>query len=157
MGWNSLQTNTSGNNNTASGVESLRSNTTGNNNIATGLQALVFNTSGHDNTAAGCLALAGNSIGSNNIAVGSNAGINLTKGNNNIDIGNAGVAGESKVIRIGTKGTQLQTFIAGISGVAATGSNVVVNAMGKLGVTTSSARFKEAIKPMDKASEAILD
>jgi len=28
--------------------------------------------------------------------------------------------------------------------------------MGKLGVTTSSARFKEAIKPMDTGSEAIL-
>jgi hypothetical protein len=31
-----------------------------------------------------------------------------------------------------------------------------VNGNGKLGVTTSSNRFKEAIKPMDKASEAIL-
>jgi hypothetical protein len=36
------------------------------------------------------------------------------------------------------------------------GSTVVVNANGKLGVATSSARFKEAIKPMDRASEAIL-
>ena len=33
---------------------------------------------------------------------------------------------------------------------------MVVNTNGKLGVATSSARFKEAIKPMDKASEAIL-
>jgi Chaperone of endosialidase len=33
---------------------------------------------------------------------------------------------------------------------------VVVNSSGKLGVTTSSARFKDNIKPMDKASEAIL-
>jgi Chaperone of endosialidase len=38
-----------------------------------------------------------------------------------------------------------------------TGSPVVVNSSGKLGVSgTSSARFKEAIKPMDKASEAII-
>ena len=38
-----------------------------------------------------------------------------------------------------------------------TGSPVVVNSSGKLGVSgTSSARFKEAIKPMDKDSEAIL-
>jgi len=37
-----------------------------------------------------------------------------------------------------------------------TGTQVVVNANGKLGVTTSSARFKDDIKPMDKASEAIL-
>src|SRR5205823_10204758 len=41
-------------------------------------------------------------------------------------------------------------------GTAVTGSTVVVNSTGKLGVATSSARFKEAIKPMDKASEAIL-
>jgi predicted ribosome quality control (RQC) complex YloA/Tae2 family protein len=48
------------------------------------------------------------------------------------------------------------TFIAGISGVAVTGSTVVVGPHGKLGVAASSARFKEAIKPMDKASETIL-
>jgi hypothetical protein len=33
---------------------------------------------------------------------------------------------------------------------------VVINSSGKLGTIVSSARFKEAIKPMDKASEAIL-
>jgi len=32
----------------------------------------------------------------------------------------------------------------------------MVNSSGKLGIAGSSARFKEAIKPMDKASEAIL-
>jgi len=37
-----------------------------------------------------------------------------------------------------------------------TGVPVIVDANGHLGTTTSSARFKEAIKPMDKASEAIL-
>src|SRR5438874_4231235 len=38
-----------------------------------------------------------------------------------------------------------------------TGSPVVVNSSGKLGISgTSSTRFKAAIKPMDKASEAIL-
>src|SRR5205085_7842982 len=79
-----------------------------------------------------------------------------TTGSNNIDIGNAGVAGESAKIRIGKQGTQNGTFIAGISGMAVTGSTVVVSSTGKLGVTTSSARFKEAINPMDRASEAIL-
>src|SRR5207253_10916296 len=59
-------------------------------------------------------------------------------------------------IRIGTIGMQRRTFIAGISGVAVSGSEVVVNSNGRLGVATSSARFKQAIKPMDKASEAIL-
>jgi hypothetical protein len=88
--------------------------------------------------------------------VGSNAGVNLTTGRNNIDIGNGGVAGESAKIRIGTLGTQNATFIAGISGVTVTGVGVVVSSSGQLGVAASSARFKQEIKPMDKASEAIL-
>jgi hypothetical protein len=37
-----------------------------------------------------------------------------------------------------------------------TGSRVVVNSSGQVGVAPSSQRFKEAIKPMEKASEAIL-
>jgi hypothetical protein len=99
-----------------------------------------------------------NTTGSNNIALGANAGANLTTGSNDIDIGAnvSGAAGEANTIRIGKQGTQKQTFIAAISGVAVSGSTVVVNSSGKLGVATSAARFKEAIKPMGKASEAIL-
>ena len=52
--------------------------------------------------------------------------------------------------------THKNTFVAGIFNAAVTGNMVVVNSNGKLGVTASSARFKEAIKPMDKASETIL-
>ena len=37
-----------------------------------------------------------------------------------------------------------------------TGVPVIVDADGHLGTAISSVRFKEAIKPMDKASEAIL-
>ena len=66
------------------------------------------------------------------------------------------MAGDANKIRIGKQGTQNGTFIAGISGVSVTGSPVLVNSSGKLGVMSSSARFKEAIKPIDKASEAIL-
>src|SRR5206468_462139 len=90
-------------------------------------------------------------------AIGVSAGVNLTAGSDNIDIGNVGVAGESKHIRIGTKGTQTRTFIAGISGVPVTGGlGVMVGSNGQLGTVVSSERFKDAIKPMDKASEAIL-
>ncbi len=39
---------------------------------------------------------------------------------------------------------------------AVTGTQVVVNSSGKLDGAASSARFKEAIKPMDSASETIL-
>src|SRR5207253_8914087 len=46
---------------------------------------------------------------------------------------------------------------AGIHGVTvASGVGVVVSSNGQLGTVTSSARFKEAIKPMDKVSEALL-
>ena len=83
--------------------------------------------------------------------------LHLTTGSNNIDIGNVGVAGETNTIRIGTVGTQTDTFIAGISGATVPGGvAVIVDANGHLGTMVSSARFKDEIKPMDKASEAIL-
>jgi len=147
--------NTTGGVNTANGFNALRHNTTGTHNTATGAQALVFNTTGNGNTAFGTGTLAANTTGSFNIAVGYNAGANLTTGRDNIDIGTLGVAGESNTMRIGNA-KQTTTFITGISGVAVTGAPVMVNAAGQLGVAASSRRFKEAIKPMDKASEAIL-
>ena len=50
---------------------------------------------------------------------------------------------------------QVATYIAGISGAEVTGPAVVVDSRGQLGVAPSSARFKEAIKSMDNASEAL--
>ena len=155
-GLNALHDNTTGNDNTANGVNAIQNNTTGSFNTATGLGALKSNTTASNNTASGVAALLRNTTGSGNIALGSSAGSILTTGSNNIDIGNVGVAGEAAKIRIGTAGTQTAAFIAGIHGVAVTGTAVVVNGSGQLGVAPSSERFKEAIKPMDKASEAIL-
>src|SRR5207253_7172336 len=67
-----------------------------------------------------------------------------------------GMAGESNTMRIGTV-KQTATFITGISGaVVASGATVIVGTDGHLGTVVSSERFKEAIKPMDKASEALL-
>jgi Chaperone of endosialidase len=155
-GLDALQKNTEGTFNTANGVLALFSNTTGGDNTAIGEEALSFNTTGGQNTAIGVQALADNTTGSSNIALGLQAGLALTTGDNNIDIGNKGVKAEANTIRIGTKETHTATFIAGISGKTASGGVAVyVNANGKLGTTVSSARFKEAIKPMDKASEAI--
>ena len=109
------------------------------------------------NTADGQGALNSLTTGSSNIAVGFSAGTNLTTGNNNIDIGNAGVAGDANKIRIGKQGTQTGTFVAGIFGsTVASGVGVIVNSSGQLGTVLSSERFKEAITPMDKVSEAIL-
>jgi len=53
-------------------------------------------------------------------------------------------------------GFQTATFIAGVSGAGVIGVAVKVNAAGQIGTAPSSARFKEEIQAMDKASEAIL-
>ena len=152
-----LYSNTSGDDNTADGHFALFHDITGPRNTATGHGALFFNTTGAANTASGFNALLHNTAGSGNIALGASAGTNLRTGNKNIDIGNAGVTDESNTIRIGNVANQSATFIAGISGATVpTGVAVVVDSSGHLGTTTSSARFKEAMKPMDKASEAIL-
>jgi hypothetical protein len=58
-------------------------------------------------------------------------------------------------IRIGS--LQTNTYIAGINGATVpTGVPVIVDTTGHLGTTTSSARYKDNVQPMDKASEAIL-
>jgi len=152
-----LFNNTVGGYNAANGYATLYGNTTGKNNTANGYAALVGNTIGASNTASGFNALFHNTSGNSNIGLGDQAGINLTTGSNNIDIGAAGAAGESGRIRIGTQGKQTDTFIAGIYGATVTtGIPVLVGPKGKLGTMQSSVRFKEAIKPMDKASEALL-
>jgi hypothetical protein len=129
-------------------------NTSGANNTAAGGGALATNQTGSNNTADGAGALL-RTTGSNNIGLGNNAGTNLTAGSNNIDIGNVGVAAESNTTRVGTSGVQTKAFIAGISGTAVTGSALVVNGSGQVGVAPSSQHFKDAIKPMDNASEAL--
>jgi len=156
-GYEALYSNLDGGGNTAEGTSALYSNNHGIDNTANGTGALFTNGSGSNNTAVGFGALYSNQNGSSNIAVGADAGYHLTTGSNNIDIGNQGVAADSDTIKIGVQGTQTATYIAGIRGATiAGGVTVVVDAAGQLGVRTSSARFKEAIKPMDDASEAIL-
>jgi uncharacterized coiled-coil protein SlyX len=156
-GANALYHNTTGYYNTAGGYNALFANTTGFYNTAIGLNSLFSNTTGSNNTASGLNALYGNSSGVNNIAVGYSAGSNLTTGSNNIDLGNSGIAAEANTIRIGTVGSQQAAFIAGISGkTVAGGVGVVIDTQGRLGTIVSSERFKDGIKAMDKASEAIL-
>ena len=156
-GAEALVFNETGNFNVANGMWALGGNTTGSRNTATGYSALISNTTGDHNTAGGFSALSSNTTGTYNIALGSQAGSHLTTGDRNIDIGNPGVAGESNTVRIGRTQDQTATFIAGISGATVpTGVAVIIDADGHLGTSTSSARFKDAIQPMDKASEAIL-
>jgi hypothetical protein len=169
VGGNALYTNTTGSNNTATGDFALASNRTGSHNTATGAFALYQNT-GSYNTGVGEAALQNNTTGSNNIALGFAAGQLLTTGSNNIDIGTTGVAGESNVIRIGGTQTAIhfggnQVYMGQIGSYdASAGVPVYLDANGRLGFgdvcpvqcQPSSERFKDNIKPMDKASEAIL-
>jgi trimeric autotransporter adhesin len=162
VGFNALQQNTAGSGNTANGDGALFSNTLGFNNSATGEGALFANTTGSSNTATGGNALQHNTTGGHNTAIGLQALFNNTTGDSNTALGvnaGTGVSTASNVICVGTPGENVsnscyigQIFNATSSG----GSAVFVNPDGKLGTTTSSRRFKEEIKPMDKASEVIL-
>jgi len=145
-GVQALFRNTTGFHNAAAGFQALSSNTTGNHNTADGDNALVRNTTGIFNTAVGGHALDQNVTGSSNVALGFQAGFNIT-GSGNVCIGQniAGLAGESNVTRIGNIGSTAQ----------ANGVFVTVGAGGKLGFQVSSRRYKDDIKPMDKASEAL--
>src|SRR6266480_4584664 len=156
-GTQALFSNTTGNANTATGVGALYKNTTGTGNTATGMAALGSNTTGIANTAIGTRALL-NATGNYNVALGDSAGEFLSAGDNNIDIGHnvSGVKGESNTIRIGNTDI-IATYISGISGQTVVGGAAVfVDSSGKLGTMSASTRFSDEIKPMDRASEAIL-
>jgi trimeric autotransporter adhesin len=134
--------------NTATGAGALFNTSTGANNTANGVFALFYNLDGGDNTAIGIAALVNNTTGSNNVALGSGAGASTTTGSNNVYIGAGmqGAAGESDACYI--KSIFSQTSAIGIP--------VLINSNNKLGTTTSSRRFKQEIKPMNKTSEALL-
>ena len=119
--------------------------------------ALFSNTTGFANAAIGARALL-SATGNYNVALGDSAGEALSTGDNNIDIGYnvRGVKAESNTIRIGNTNIRA-TYISGISGQTVVGGAAVfVDSSGKLGTMSASTRFSDEIKPMDKASEAIL-
>ncbi|HTH20480.1 MAG TPA: tail fiber domain-containing protein, partial [Candidatus Udaeobacter sp.] len=119
------------------------------------------------NTAIGAYALQRNEGGdSNNVALGYFAGGNVVNGINDIFIGNIGLDTDQNTIRIGTQvkatdfhgithNPHVATYIAGISETGVSGAPVLVSADGQLGIALSGVRFKEAIRPIDTASEAI--
>jgi hypothetical protein len=162
VGRNGLGLNTTGISNTAVGGSALFSNN-GDLNTAVGVQSLHENTMGNSNTAVGSDSLFANINGAGNTAVGSNALLNST-GNNNLALGSGAgifVKTADNVICIGAAGGDVSgsCFIGRIRG-ATTANNdaipVLIDSEGQLGTVSSSRRFKREIKPMDKASEAIL-
>ena len=153
--------NTTGALNTATGVQALEANTAGDANTATGVSALQNNITGLDNTATGANALVSTTTGNGNTAVGVSALFNNPAGSSNIALG--GLAGQSvttasHVICIGDPGQDVSSscYIGQIFGqTSAGGVPVIINTNHKLGTTTFSKRFKEAIQPMDRTSEAL--
>jgi len=177
-GVNALASNTTGPTNTAMGVGALSSNTFGGGSTAVGYQALAGQTGrggstaigsnalasqsdGEANTATGAAALESttgsrntangftalrDSTGNDNTALGSGAGGNVTTASNVICIG-AGVVGAN---------VDNSCYIGNIFGsTSVNGVAVLVNSNGRLGTMTSSARYKNEIKPMAKESEAL--
>ena len=168
--------------NVAVGVTALFSNTTGARNIAIGSSALYYNTTGSNNIAIGHGALM-HSTGSGNTAVGDSFasgpdvvsigrtptydhGGNVTdfvvlsafiNAASDIYIGN-----QIQIVPMTTYTSRVHiqaqdaVYVGAVFGNAIAGSPVTINSNGQLGVAPSSKRFKEAIAPMDKASEGIL-
>jgi hypothetical protein len=164
--------NTTGDQNTADGAGALRNNVEGFNNTAIGVNALNNNNHSNYNTAVGHSALVNvydsdvgfGFNGSLNVGIGYNAGSGIRDGARNVCIGAnvLGSAHDHDTIRIGTPpfgNIAPNTFIAGIRGITTRNADaiaVVIDSAGQLGTVSSSERFKKEIKPMAKASEAIL-
>lgn len=144
-GVGALFSNTEGFSNTAIGYNALLSSTTSGDNVAVGTTALFSNTTGEFNVAVGNQALRDNVAGDSNTSIGDEAGFNITgSGNVCIGAGVNGVAGENNITRI-----------RNVYETVATERAVYVTSDNRIGTLSSSRRYKEQIKPMDNASEAI--
>ena len=96
-------------------------------------------------------------VGNHNIALGNVPAIISRRATTISTLAMSVLLAKSKTIRIGTQGAHTNTFIAGIRGVTVVaGAAVFVNESGQLGTVPSSQRFKDEIKSMDQASDAIL-
>jgi len=164
MGFQALANTTTGISNNAFGYQALVNNTTGFENNAFGFLALGFGnpvtgdsnnafgtgalssiTSGSENSAFGHQALNNDDNGVRNVAVGYLAGYYIT-GSGNVAIG-ASTSGGS--------GVDNTTWIKNVFASTAAARAVYVNGDDKIGTLSSSRRYKEEIKPMDKASKAL--
>ena len=170
IGAGALYGNTTGRNNIAIGSNALYYNTTGSNNILIGrlYGAPGF---GHVTTDSG-LTIIGNTyyaspslVNIGGVMVDSHHDYRIPqvsiKAVNSIGIGAYSVVGDEQtgLVSIGGYNVTINSrllYAPAVYDNAIAGSPVVVNSQGQLGVATSSARFKDEIKPMDKDSEAIL-
>ena len=150
FGVEALYNNLTGETNNAFGTGALFANTEGESNNAFGHLALESNTTGVWNNAFGFQALDSNVSGTGNTAIGDSAGLDIT-GDGNVCIGE-GVLGET--------GVNDSTYVRNVGATAQAPGGTVFNvtvdsSTGKLGFDPSSRRYKDDIKAMDKASEAL--
>jgi hypothetical protein len=169
VGAGALFSNSTGSDNNAVGAFALFNNVAGFFNNAHGRNALL-NSTGDQNNAMGDDAMFNNATGSFNTAIGDDALIANVDGNSNVAIGDeAGTglgASVSNCIAIGAPGAGTfavldnTCFIGSIFGEPisdpGTQQAVYVDQFNVVGIMSSSRRFKHDIKPMDKASEALL-
>jgi hypothetical protein len=169
VGANALFSNTVGNGNIAIGSYALYQNTTGSNNIAIGNHALR-NFNGNGNT------VVGDSFASDpdNVSVGRSPVTDCRLGVLSHGVQYAAINAEGDVevgqylpnggclnipdlttdtVHINAK---TAVYVRAVYGNPIAGSPVNIDSNGQLGVATSSKRFKNQVKPMNKASEAIL-
>jgi trimeric autotransporter adhesin len=171
VGAGALLSNSTGSDNNAVGAFALFNNTTAFFNNAHGRQCLFDNVDGSQNNAMGDLAMEVNVSGSFNTAMGDDALDACVDGNSNVAIGDeAGtdVVHGSHIICIGAgvvgggpfADLDNTCYIGSIDGEPTSdpGSTVAVliDSNNVLGTAPSSRSYKHDIKPMDKASEAIL-
>ncbi|MGB7555053.1 MAG: tail fiber domain-containing protein [Candidatus Korobacteraceae bacterium] len=160
--------NTTGSRNAFYGSFAGGNNTSGMWNVFLGQGAGSSTTTGSYNTYVGTGAGDANQVGSNNVFVGLEAGDFNGGGSNNIYIASFG-ATESNTIRIGTLGTQTDTYVQGIYNApmppTTPSKTVCVDSNGKLwgghtddphcDIITSSRRFKDQIRDMGDGSSRL--
>jgi hypothetical protein len=150
FGAEALFSNTIGEENNAFGYHALLNSMNGFANSGFGASALLNDIDGQQNSAFGSSALVNNAHGNQNTAIGVSSGVNID-GDGNVCIGAfvPGEAGVNDTTYIRNVNTFVQPIVMGIDGVT------VRLLDGRLGHGVSSRRYKQDVKPMDKASEAL--
>ncbi len=157
FGYYALNSNTSGSSNTAFGNNSLYNNTSGVRNVALGAKTMENNTTGNNTVAVGYSAGSQYQTCSNSVYLGADAQAMNDGNTNEIVIGYGAIGNGSNSITLGTDFSTESTYIHGIAGQnVPSGVSVYINASGKLGTVTSSARFKENIKDMNSDSDVLM-
>jgi hypothetical protein len=130
LGWRALQVNTTASNNTAVGYQAGYSNTTASRNTAVGYQALYANTTAVDNVAVGYTTGAAQTTAKANCFIGTAAGGGVTTGSFNTFVGSGEIgvtAGAGEFVTTGTKNTIIGRYSGNQGGLdIRTASNYVV-------------------------------